>query len=246
MQSAIIYLTNLVDYKLAIDDMKEIAKNRYFKKGEEVLKANYKAIEEAKNYLNLIEIDKNIEEVNKVEDDSLYHQINIRKGDSLKTSDFLEVMDGHFTCNTASLDKRGVSDNVPEWLNENCIMCNQCSINCPHGVIRPFLLDEEEYNKAPEVIKEKCITPILPNLKNYKYVIGISALDCTGCGVCINNCPGKKGNKALAFKDLEESLKDKEQSCFDYLIANVSDKNISVNNVITSQFKTPKFAFSGA
>ena len=85
------------------------------------------------------------------------NQINIRKGDSLKTSDFLEVMDGHFTCNTASLDKRGVSDNVPEWLNENCIMCNQCSINCPHGVIRPFLLDEEEYNKAPEVIKEKCI-----------------------------------------------------------------------------------------
>jgi hypothetical protein len=77
MQSAIIYLTNLVDYKLAIDDMKEIAKNRYFKKGEEVLKANYKAIEEAKNYLNLIEIDKNIEEVNKVEDDSLYHTTSL-------------------------------------------------------------------------------------------------------------------------------------------------------------------------
>ena len=242
MQSAIMYLTNLMDYNLAVEDMKNSAKNRYFKKGEEVLKANYKAIEEAKNHLNLIEIKNKVEENNEKEKNSLYSVIDKRKGDSLKTSDFLEVMDGHFEANTASLDKRGVADNIPVWLNENCIMCNQCSINCPHGVIRPFLLDEEEYNNAPDFIKEKCLTPILPALKNYKYCIGISALDCTGCGVCINNCPGKKGNKALEYNKLDL----KEQEIFDYLTTNIKDKNIKPNNVINSQFKEPKFAFSGA
>ena len=126
-------------------------------------------------------------------------------------------------------------------------MCNQCSLYCPHGVIRQFLLTEEEYNNAPDYIKERCLDPITPDIKAYKYVIGISVKDCTGCGVCIKNCPGnpKKGN-ALTYNDLEDSLKAKEQDIFDYLDTNIGYKEIGTNIIKNTQFNEPKFAFSGA
>ena len=244
MQSAILYLTKIVDYEFALEDMKKFAKKRYFKKGEEVIKANYKAIDEAKDYLELVRVREIRKEPRPSKVTTLYKEIDDRRGDNLPTSAFLNNKDGHFDAGTSSYDKRAVSEKVPFWMNENCIMCNQCSIYCPHGVIRPFLLNEEEYEKAPINIKEKCLTPMLPTLKQYKYVMGISVKDCTGCGVCVKTCPGKKNEKALVMKNLDILLE--EQDNFNYLLKNVTDKNINPTNVITSQFSTPKFAFSGA
>ena len=246
MQSAILYLTNLVDYDKARNDMKEYAKKRYFKKGEDVLNANYKAIDEASDHLCEIVINKYYDETEKIVEESIYSKIDKRLGDSLKTSDFINNIDGHFDCATSKLDKRAVSEVVPNWINENCIMCNQCSMFCPHAVIRPFLLDKDEFDKAPEHIKEQCKDPIMPALKDYKFIISVSAKDCTGCGVCVNSCPGKNGNKALTFNNLEDSLKNKYQETFDYLVSNIKEKDITPNTTINSQFKTPKFEFSGA
>ena len=158
----------------------------------------------------------------------------------------MEIADGTFKPGTSNLDKRAISNEVPEWIRSNCIMCNQCSLVCPHAVIRPFLLNEEEYEKAPSYIKERCLDPITPDIKGYKFILGFSVKDCTGCGVCINTCPGKKGNKALTFQTLNESLKNKEQQICDYLIDNIIDKNIDISTIKGSQFKTPKFCFNGA
>ncbi len=246
MQSIILYVSNIIDYNMAKEEMKKFAKKRYFKKGEEVLNANYKAIDEASYHLEEVSLNSDAEHVVEIKEKDLYTEIDERRGDDLPTSAFLNNANGVFAAGTSSRDKRSISDSVPKWLNENCIMCNQCSTFCPHGVIRPFLLSKEEYDKAPSYIQEKCIDPIMPALKEYKYIISISAKDCTGCGICIQNCPGKKGEKALMFNELEESLKNHEQEIFDYLLENIKEKNVETNTIINSQFKTPKFAFSGA
>ena len=247
MQSIILYVTNIVDLENAKKEMKEYAKKRYFKKGEKVLEANYKAIDEASKLLNKVDFEIAIIKDKITKETDFYKEIDERRGDNLPTSAFLKCSDGNFEVGTSKKDKRAVSDKVPSWIKENCIMCNQCSLYCPHGVIRPFLLTEEEYNNAPDYIKERCLDPITPDIKAYKYVIGISVKDCTGCGVCIKNCPGnpKKGN-ALTYNDLEDSLKAKEQDIFDYLDTNIGYKEIGTNIIKNTQFNEPKFAFSGA
>ena len=246
MESVIMSLFKVMDYDLAKEKMIAYAKKAYFKKGPEIFEANKKAINEAINYLEKVNLEGETLLINDTKDNlDLFDVMTKRMGDSLKVSAF--TPNGIFKSDQAKREKREISDSVPHWQKENCITCNQCSLVCPHGVIRPFLLSQEEYEKAPLYVKEECIKPIEPNLKDYWYCIGVSIKDCTGCGLCVKTCPGKLGNKALTFKDLETELKDKKQRIADYLFDNVSDKNLVNKNTIKgSQFTQPKFAFSGA
>ena len=241
LESVIVKLSELIDYEKAKELMKESAKNRYGKKGSDIITANYRAIDEAYDALVKVELDNNYDDIEILKDKDLYTLINERKGDNIPVSKFLGMKDGTFAPGLSSKDKRKTSIEVPKHIKENCIMCNQCSLVCPHGVIRPFLINEEEYIKLPDFIKEKCMKPVLPALKEYYYVLAISAEDCTGCGSCINVCPDTKG-KALEFT----SLTKEEQEMFDYLDKNISDKKISPTNVMMSQFNKSRFNYSGA
>ena len=243
MESVILKLSNIIDYEQAKQEMKENAKKRYFKKGEEIVNANYEAIEQSIEYIEEIKLEKikNIEEHQEYK--NIYEAMRMRKGNELKVSDFLESKDGTYKGGTTKYEKRGISDIVPFWINTNCIQCNMCSFVCPHGVIRPYLLNEEEYEKAPNYIKERCVKDIT---NNGYYIIGISVLDCTGCGLCIKSCPGKKQIKALENQKLETEIKNKEQQIFNYLEENISNKKEKILTTKTSQFKKPKFAFHGA
>ena len=245
MESIIFGLSGIMDYEVVKTKLKEYVKAKFFKKGDDVVLANYAAIDEAMNYISKFEVDYNNGSLNSsIDSSSLYEMMTRRKGEMLKTSDFLNNPDGTFVGGTSALEKRGVSNNVPNWINENCIQCNQCSFVCPHSVIRPFLLNEEEYNNAPLYVKNMAVKALG---SDYYYCVGISALDCTGCGLCIKNCLGKKGEKALTFNNLDESLKLGYQEGFDYLVNNVSFKNnLSLDTVKGSQFKMPKFEFCGA
>lgn len=153
----------------------------------------------------------------------------------------LKRQNGTFAPGTSDYEKRGISQLVPSWINSNCTTCNMCATVCPHGVIRPFLLDEDEYNSAPEIIKNRCIKAVGTN---YYYIVSASVMDCTGCGLCINTCPGKLNNKALMFESLDS--KKNEQEIFNYLNRNVSQKEMDCNNIRNSQFHDPKIKYCGA
>ena len=151
--------------------------------------------------------------------------------------------DGTFMAGTAAYEKRGIAINVPEWVPENCIQCNQCAVVCPHAAIRPFLLTSEEAEKAPAAMKTtdaKALKTETP----YKFSIGVTPLDCTGCGNCAEVCPAK--NKALVMKP--QDTQHDQIEAWDYATTEVSAKKnpMNKNTLKGSQFEQPLLEFSGA
>ena len=169
------------------------------------------------------------------------------EGDSLPVSSFIKRPDGSFEAGTSKLDKRDSSDMAPSYNSNNCISCNLCSLVCPHGVIRPFLLNEKEQIDAPESVNRNLIPASIKD-KDYKFTVGVSLPDCTGCSLCSEVCPGKKGAKALVMKMKDALLEDKKDEEYQYLFNEVSEKKdvMPTNTVKGSQFKKPRFEFPGA
>lgn len=128
--------------------------------------------------------------------------VNAQQGNKLPVSTFIGIEDGTFEQGTARYEKRTIAINVPQWIPENCIQCNQCSLVCPHATIRPFLLTDEEAAAAPEGFVVKDATG--PQLKGLKFRIQVSPRDCAGCGVCVQTCPAKE--KALVMKPVDEMV----------------------------------------
>ncbi len=244
MEIVTIKLLELIDYQFAKETLKKYIENKFIKKGEDVINSNKESIDLALSYLKEI----NVTSYNEVEKEKLpntiYESVRKRLGNTLPVSSFLNQADGRFIYGTSKLEKRCISDIVPIWLSDNCIACNQCSFVCPHSVIRPFLLDQDEYDLLDDDIKLRCIKPLNKEYEGYYYIIGISVSDCTGCGICTKICPGKKSEKALIFNNLEK-VKN-EQRIFDYLINNVKEKKVNTSLVVGSQFKQPKFEFCSA
>lgn len=241
MESAILGASEIIPFSDALDAMTKNIVAKFSKKGDAIVEANKKAIQDAKEHLRILEIPENNYDVSSSKYDTIFEAMHYRKGDSLKTSDFVKRADGIFECGTSDLEKRYVSDIAPDWISMNCINCNQCSFVCPHGVIRPFLLSEKEFVEAPAEIQNRAVKAI--GMDNYYYIISASVADCTGCGLCVKTCPGKKGEKALTMDKLDK----KEQEIFDYLSTHVEEKKeFNPYTVKGSQFREPKFRFSGA
>ncbi len=248
METIIFKLGRIIDFSFAKEKIKESVSKKFKSKGDNLEEKNLEAIDLAIGSLQDLDFsDVDYKEENREEEDrSLFEIIDQRDGDTLKVSDFIKNADGTFKGGTSSLDKRNTSHNAPLFIKENCISCNMCSFVCPHAVIRAFLLDEKEVENAPESLKEQLLDANIKG-ENLKYVISVSVPDCTGCGLCINICPGKKGKKALTFKETVELKNMNREEEFEYLLNHVKEKNVmDVNTVKGSQFKTPKFAFPGA
>ena len=237
MEKAIFKLINLVDEDKATKKLEDYVMKKFGVKSKEVAENNIKAIRDVQ--LREIKLDE-MEEHVEFPSNNIYEALAHRKGNDLKVSDFEGFEDGSFEHREPEM--QNIAEFVPKWIKENCIQCSMCSLVCPHGVIRPFLLNKDEYDKAPDYIKDVC-KPALGAPDHY-YVIAISAKNCTGCGVCINTCPGMRGDKALAFEKLKDSKND---MVFDYLVSNVSEKdNFKKETIKGSQLQKPKFAFHGA
>ena len=251
MQSAFFKVSEVIPYKLAVDEMKHAVIKAYGKKGENVVKMNNDAIDRGGD-VTKVEIPAewaNIK-VTAVNEDSskpafirdVVDVINGLRGDDLPVSAFVGREDGTFPAGTAAFEKRGIAVNVPEWQVDKCIQCNQCSYVCPHAAIRPFLLTDEELAAAPAGTTAK---QGIGNTKSHKFRIQVSVYDCTGCGNCADVCPSKE--KSLIMKPLETQLEQAER--WTYMHEKVGYKDTVVDkytNVKNSQFAQPLFEFSGA
>jgi len=253
MQSAFFRITNVIPYELAQEQMKKAIVKSYGKKGESIVNMNFAAVDAGGNNVQKIEVPAewaNI--VVGVDNESnkrpafiknIVDVINAQKGDSLPVSTFNGIEDGTFIAGTTAFEKRGIAVDVPQWIPENCIQCNQCSYVCPHAAIRPFLIDEKELAALPADT-----ATIKTNGKQFaglQFRIQVAPLDCTGCSNCADVCPSKE--KALVMKPLESQ--SAEIGRWDHFAANVTykDKIVEKDKTIkNSQFAQPLFEFSGA
>ena len=248
MEVLIFKLGKIVDANFAINKIKDNLAVRFSNKGGDLVTKNIKAIDASLEGLVPVKLPY----VDFVEDlvsakKTVFQIIDSMEGDSLPVSSFLKSPDGAMEAGTSKYDKRDISEMLPCYNSENCISCNLCSLVCPHAVIRPFLLNEKEVIDAPEVVSENLIDANIKD-QNYKFSIGVSIEDCTGCGLCSEVCPGKKGAKAILMQAKEEIKKLKKDEESKYLFNEVSEKKnvMPTNTVKGSQFKSPKFEFSGA
>lgn len=259
LQSAFFGLSNIIPADKAVQLMKDAATKSYSKKGMDIVELNHKAIERGISSAVKVDVpaswkdalDEKTEKViktNRPEMAKFVKEIldptSEQKGDSLPVSVFVDGADGTFPQGSAAFEKRGIAVKTPCWIPENCIQCGFCSYVCPHAVIRPYAVTDEEAANAPENTKTTAMT----GMPAFKFAMGISVMDCTGCGSCANVCPGKKGAKALEMKELA-TQKD-QQEVFDYLYSldekpEVLDK-FKDSTVKGSQFRTPLLEFSGA
>ena len=246
METVLFNVGHIMDFEFAKNKIIEDIEKKFANKGNDIVSKNIDAISKALDYLKLVEVPNNEkEEVEAETDDNIFGVISSGRGDSLKVSDFLKYEDGTYDPGLSKQEKRNISDIGPCFNKENCIQCNMCSFVCPHAVIRPFLLDEEEVKNAPESLKSELMDANIKG-QNLKYAIGISLPDCTGCKLCVNICPGRKGEKALTIEKMEE-LKKTKGDAYEYLFNHVTEKKVMpITTVKGSQFVKPKFEFSGA
>ena len=256
MQSAFFKLSGIINYEEAQKYMKEYAYKTYHKKGDKIVEMNYKAIDEGASELVKIEIDPSwINLKDEIKEDkykgssfveNIVKPMNAARGDSLPVSAFVGYEDGSFESGTTEFEKRGVGVMVPKWIGENCIQCNQCAFVCPHAVIRPFLIDENEMSNAPQGVKDRAIDAKGKELAGLKYKIQVSPLDCTGCELCAHECPSKE--KSLVMVPLNGEIEKGEQENADYLFKKVVYKDDLVNkqSVKGLGFAQPLFEFHGA
>ncbi len=260
LQSAFFKLAAIIPEEEAIDLMKAAAKATYGRKGDKIVQMNYDAIDAGAKQVVEIAVPESWKdcadeglftpEVKGGREDAvnfvknIQAKVNAQEGNNLPVSAFTEYVDGTTPSGTSAFEKRGIAVDIPMWKPENCIQCNRCAYVCPHAVIRPVALTEEEAANAPEGIK----TLDMIGMPGTKFAITVSALDCTGCGSCANVCPGKKGEKALVMENMEANVH--VQKYFDFgrkipvkpeVVAKFKETTVK-----GSQFKQPLLEFSGA
>ncbi|AZO93670.1 pyruvate:ferredoxin (flavodoxin) oxidoreductase [Halocella sp. SP3-1] len=252
MQTAFFKLAKIIPVDEAVKYLKEAIKKSYGHKGDKIVKMNYDAVDKALDALEKVEVPADWANIGSeaaatIEEDkpefikNILEPIAQQKGDDLPVSAFVGCEDGHFPQGTSAYEKRAIAINIPEWQMDKCIECNQCAISCPHAVIRPFLLNEEEAANAPEGFAAKEAKG--KQFEGLVYRLQVSALDCTGCGVCANVCPVG----ALEMKPAGEQI-DNQQENWEYAINNIAIKDELMNkySVKGSQFCQPLLEFSGA
>jgi len=250
MQAAFFKIAKVIELDKAVKLLKEAIEKTYGRKGKNIVEMNYQAVDQGIEKLVKVEVPeawkqaKQTTETAAAEVPQFIREIlipmNRQEGDDIPVSKFEGREDGTFPAGTAAYEKRGIAVEVPHWIKENCIQCNQCAYVCPHAVIRPFLITEEEAKKAPEGFE--MLDGKGKDIKDYKFKIQISPLDCTGCGNCVEVCPAKE--KALELKPLESQLSEVKN--WEYALSLSPKEGIDASNLKGCQFKQPLFEFSGS
>ncbi|MCL2775851.1 MAG: pyruvate:ferredoxin (flavodoxin) oxidoreductase [Oscillospiraceae bacterium] len=256
LQTVFFKLSNIIPIDDAVKYLKDAVVKSYGSKGEEVVNMNYRCIDEglinvkeikipaewadAKDGGNENQITGRPEIVDFVK--NILIPVTSQEGDSLPVSAFKGSEDGTFPQGSSAYEKRGIAVNVPCWVSENCIQCNFCSYVCPHGVIRPLAIPNDD--EVPATLDTLPMTGV----DGYKFAVAASVLDCTGCGSCANVCPGRKGAKALEMKPIDSQMPKKDNIALSYKYTDDAKvlAKFKPESVKGSQFKQPLLEFSGA
>ncbi len=250
MQAAFFKLAKVMPLDDAVKYLKEGIENAYGKKGQKIVDMNCAAVDKGIAEFTEIQVPaewataKDETEINLELPEFIENVLipmNRQEGDSLPVSAFNGIEDGTFPAGTSAYEKRGVAIQLPEWIEGNCIQCNQCSFVCPHASIRPILLDEAEKKAAPEGFTT--IKATGKGFEDYSYRIQVAPMDCMGCGNCADICPAKQ--KALVMKEFAEVVCEEENWNFAAKVP-VKDHIMSKETVKGSQFAKPYVEFSGA
>ena len=251
MQAAFFKLANIIPYDQADEYMKAYAKKTYGKKGDEVVKKNWDAIDIAISGLTEVRVPAEWADATtgavpmKVEAteyfDTFIHPILMQEGNKLPVS--MIDPQGRVPVGTTKYEKRGIAVMVPEWNVDACVQCGNCSMVCPHACIRPYLVAEGT-EKPEGFVTKKAIGKAFAG---YEYRMQVSPLDCTGCGNCVGVCPvNQKGAKtALAMKPLHTQKAEEANWEFAQKLPEFKGE-LNLKAVKDSQFKKPLFEFSGA
>ena len=252
LQAAFFKLANIIPIEDAVKYMKQAIVDSYGNKGDKIINSNYAAVDEGIKQVKAFEVPASWGEIVVGEAaaaladvpefvSTIQTPVNNQEGNKLPVSTFVGMEDGTFPQGTSKFEKRGIAVEVPEWIIDNCIQCNQCSYVCPHAAIRPFLVSEEEVANAPENFQTK--KAIGKGFDGLSYKIQVSTLDCTGCGNCVQVCPSKE--KSLVMKPIETQTDQIPN--WDYAVSlEVKENPLNTNTVKGTQFEEPLLEFSGA
>ena len=255
MQTAFFKISGVLEEKKAIELIKNAIKKSFEKKGEDIVKMNWACVDRTSEALKEVKVPSSISEVKTslqpkklIPDDAgsfaknVIEKIMHLKGNDIPVSHM--PLDGAVPTATTMLEKRGIAPEVPHWISENCIQCNQCVLVCPHAVIRAKQIEPKDLKDSPSTFKT--VKSKTKNDKDLEYKIQVYIEDCTGCGVCIDTCPAKE--KALEFSPIEDERNAEEAKnalFFDNLPDNILD-GTTIAQIKGIQFKKPLFEFSGA
>lgn len=249
MQTVFFKLANIIPIEDAMQLLKDAIKTTYAKKGQNVVEMNWKAVDNALDYVQQIEYPETWAELpdtpkTETNEPDFVKQVMrpmlAQQGDKLPVSAFTPA--GIFPTETTKYEKRAVAINVPEWIMDNCIQCNQCAMVCPHATIRPFLVNQEELDNAPDGFEAKKATG--KEMDDLYFRIQVYPEDCVGCGNCADICPSKE--KALVMKPLATQIdKQKEMLAYAETIPQRSG-SFARDSLKGSQFHKPLLEFSGA
>ena len=257
MMVAYFKVSGIIPFEQALEGMKEMTKKTFKKKGDDVVNMNLALIDAAVNATEEVAVPSSLEgvacadEVKLIPDNASEFAKKIiepsmrQKGDDIPVSAM--SCDGVIPTGTAKLEKRGIAPRVPHWRSEYCIQCGICASACPHAAIRTKLVEEENLKNAPQSFNT---VDAKPNDHGEKFRIQVYCEDCTGCGVCLDQCPmAKNPEKApLVWSSIEQELAEGQKEnaeFFDALPDNVMGKN-TTKTIKGAMLRTPLFEFSGA
>ncbi|NCC14709.1 MAG: 4Fe-4S dicluster domain-containing protein, partial [Spirochaetia bacterium] len=252
MQAAFFKISEVLPETEAIDLIKQYIKKTFIKKGEEIVKKNWAAVDGASDALHQVaipaKITKSYEPARLIPADAddfakdIMEPIMHLKGNDIPVSKM--SFDGTLPTATAKFEKRGVAPFVPHWVSENCIQCNQCVQSCPHAAIRAKQIDPKDLEGAPETFN--VLKSSTKNDRNLQFKIQIYTEDCQGCGVCVETCPSKVKSLVLSPIATErEAGEIANAEFFEALPYDVLD-GAPETSIKGLQFKQPLFEFSGA
>lgn len=259
MQTCFFAISNILPKDEAIAQIKAAIKKTYSKKGDAIVQKNYAAVDASLEHLFEVSYPDHVT--------STFHRqapvpadapkfvqgltatLIADNGDSIKTSDLQEVVDGTWPTATTQYEKRCIATEVPVWDANTCIQCGKCSIVCPHGVIRMKVASEEELKNAPATLKTADYKG--KEFAGKKFMLQISPEDCTGCGVCVTACPAKNKENpelhAINMDHIENHLEEEKANWkFFETLPYVKRTEVAKNLPKTTQMIQPLFEFSGA